>query len=158
MNKKFLKCGTLFLISCSILGSTIPAVTVFSDEVTITYNSENSSEKNELYNQLSAEKKGQFDELVSNLNLSEQEQLDLLQQYKEEHPRRAKRGIKSAIIKKVARFLAAKVGQKSVVEITDYLFEWQDNLEAGAENYLVQYGWDRNIAHWTIKTVSFIFL
>ncbi|HEU3353265.1 TPA: hypothetical protein VVJ41_002079, partial [Streptococcus pneumoniae] len=54
MNKKFLKCGTLFLISCSILGSTIPAVTVFSDEVTITYNSENSSEKNELYNQLSA--------------------------------------------------------------------------------------------------------
>ncbi|HEU6142367.1 TPA: hypothetical protein VVR69_002132, partial [Streptococcus pneumoniae] len=50
MNKKFLKCGTLFLISCSILGSTIPAVTVFSDEVTITYN----SEKNELYNQLSA--------------------------------------------------------------------------------------------------------
>ncbi|MDS3113326.1 hypothetical protein G9P88_27955, partial [Klebsiella pneumoniae] len=95
MNKKFLKCGTLFLISCSILGSTIPAVTVFSDEVTITYNSENNSEKNELYNQLSAEKKGQFDELVSNLNLSEQEQLDLLQQYKEEHPRRAKRGIKS---------------------------------------------------------------
>lgn len=45
MNKKFLKCGTLFLISCSILGSTIPAVTVFSDEVTITYNSENNSEK-----------------------------------------------------------------------------------------------------------------
>ncbi|PHU46234.1 hypothetical protein CSW77_26870, partial [Shigella flexneri] len=38
-----------------------------------TYNSENNSEKNELYNQLSAEKKGQFDELVSNLNLSEQE-------------------------------------------------------------------------------------
>ncbi|HEU3761336.1 TPA: hypothetical protein VVK09_002231, partial [Streptococcus pneumoniae] len=54
MNKKFLKCGTLFLISCSILGSAIPAVTVFSDEVTITYNSENNSEKNELYNQLSS--------------------------------------------------------------------------------------------------------
>ena len=154
MNKQFLKYGALCGLLCMSLGNVLPITTVRADEIGIHYR----SEKTNLYNQLPDEKKLQFNELVSALNLNEEEQLDLLKQYKEEHPRRAKRGLKSAVIKKVARFLAKKVAQKSVVEITNYLFEWQDNLEAGAENYLVEQGWDRNIAHWTIKTASFIVL
>ena len=154
MSKKLFKYGTLCAVSLTMLGTVAPSLTVFADEVVVNY----SSRKNELYNQLPADKKIQFNELVNALSLTEDKQLELLQQYKQEHPRRVRRGVKSAVIKKVARFLAGKLGQKSLVEVTNYLFEWQDNLEAGAENYLVKHGWNRTTAHWTVKTASFIFL
>lgn len=60
--------------------------------------------------------------------------------------------------KKVVRWLTAKAGEKSIADITNYLFEWQDNLEQGAENWLVNHGCNRTASHWTVKTASFIFL
>ena len=69
------------------------------------------------------------------------------------------KGWKSAAVKKAAKWLAGVIGSKSVADITDYLFEWQDDLEAGCENFLVdECGWDEDVAHWTVKTASFIFL
>lgn len=143
---------TLFSATITAQNPLIP-IKVSADETIV-----NKSEKDDLYIQLPTDKKEQFDEIVAALSLSENEQLDLLKAYQQEHPRRRKRGVKSAVIKKVARFIATKLGQKSLVEVTNYLFEWQDNLETGAENYLVKYGWNRNLAHWTVKTASFIFL
>lgn len=85
------------------------------------------------------------------------EQLQILKE-KYESDRQPTPCWKIAIIKKIAKWLVAKTGEKTVSDVTNYLFERQDNLEQGAENWLVNHGWNRTKAHWTVKTASFIFL
>lgn len=66
---------------------------------------------------------------------------------------------KNTDVTRAAKWLAGVIGSKSISDITDYLFKWQDDLEKGCENFLVeQCGWNRTAAHWTVKTASFIFL
>lgn len=114
---------------------------------------------NKLYNSLTNSKKQEFNILVKGANLTLDEQLEILKTREKEINHVESKGAKSAVVKKVAKWLAAKAGEKSIADITDYLFEWEDNLEQGAENYLVdKCGWNRTAAHWTVKTASFIFL
>ena len=48
------------------------------------------------------------------------------------------------------------MGQKSIAEISDFLFGWQDDLEAGIAAYLLRNGWNREVANWTAKSIMFI--
>ncbi|WP_159591064.1 hypothetical protein [Streptococcus halichoeri] len=138
-------------------GSSISPITNVLASETSTISATNINEFNKYYNDLSDNKKIEFKNLVKNANLSPEEQLQILKD-KYNADRTPTPRWKSAVIKKVARWLAIKAGTKSVSDITNYLFEWQDNLEQGAENWLVEQGWNRAAAHWTVKTASFIFL
>ncbi|OTN82231.1 hypothetical protein [Enterococcus faecium] len=140
------------------VGSAIsPIENVFADDQSTTIISQENTEFNKYYNDLSDSKKVEFKNLVEGANLSKDEQLQILKE-KYTADREPTLRWKTAVIKKVARWLAAKAGEKSIADITNYLFEWQDNLEQGAENWLVNHGWNRTTAHWTVKTASFIFL
>ncbi|MBF6978223.1 hypothetical protein IU403_03585 [Aerococcaceae bacterium zg-BR22] len=63
---------------------------------------------------------------------------------------------KVAIVKKAARLHAQKLGQKSLAEITDFLFGWQDNLEEGMARFLLRSGWNKDVAYWTAISIMFI--
>lgn len=111
---------------------------------------------NDLFKKLNKEKQNEFIELAKELNLTYQEQIQFLQE-KEASKNQLTARWKTAIIKKAAKLLAAKIGSKSVADITDYLFEWENDLQTGMENYLVyKLGWNRTAAHWTAKSVMFI--
>lgn len=150
------KIVVLGLTTLAFGSSIAPITNVFASELnTVSITSSNEFDK--YYNDLSNEKKIEFNYLVENAHLSLDEQLQILKdKYKADRTPTPR--WKAAVVKKVARWLAAKVATKSVSDITNYLFEWQDNLEQGAENWLVEQGWDRTAAHWTVKTASFIFL
>lgn len=148
----------ILAITFVTVGSAIsPIENVFADDQSTTIISQENTEFDKYYNDLSDSKKAEFKNLVEGANLSKDEQLQILKE-KYTADRQPTPRWKSAVVKKVARWLAAKAGEKSIVDITNYLFEWQDNLEQGAENWLVNHGWNRTAAHWTVKTASFIFL
>ena len=65
-------------------------------------------------------------------------------------------GVSSTVIRKAASLLAKKMGQKSIAEISDFLFGWQDDLEAGIAAYLLRNGWNRDVTNWTAKSIIFI--
>ncbi|ANU71630.1 hypothetical protein [Enterococcus faecalis] len=156
---KYLKKAVILGLTITTVGSAVSPVTnVFASEAIEAYNSsKNSIELDKYFNDLSDSKKAEFRELVKGANLSPNEQLQILKE-KYDSDREIAPRWKTAVIKKVAKWLAAKAGEKSIADITNYLFEWQDNLEQGAENWLVDHGWNRTAAHWTVKTASFIFL
>lgn len=145
----------LGLTLITVGGSIAPVTNVFASEKATNFTATNEFDK--YYNDLSNEKKVEFERLVSGAHLSQVEQLQILKE-KYESDRQLTPRWKIAVIKKIAKWLVAKTGEKTVSDVTNYLFEWQDNLEQGAENWLVNHGWNRTAAHWTVKTASFIFL
>ncbi|MDA2566429.1 hypothetical protein PDQ34_21010 [Bacillus cereus] len=156
----------IFKVSSTALALSIgftalaPTSLAFADEkdvnISVISNNNTDINFNQLYNQLNENKKEEFLNIVRESNLSFQEQIQLLQD-RENSSYEATPRWKAAIIKKAAKLLAAKIGSKSVADITDYLFEWEDNLEQGMQNYLVyKLGWNKTAAHWTAKSVMFI--
>lgn len=155
--KSFNKAVILSLTFVTIGSSLSPVTNVFASELSSVSISNENKDFDKYYNDLSDSKKDEFRSLVKDANLSPDEQLQILKE-KYEADREATPRWKTAVVKKVAKWLAAKAGEKSIADITNYLFEWQDNLEQGAENWLVAHGWNQTAAHWTVKTASFIFL
>lgn len=147
--------GAVLVVSGSMV---VPETSAFATDTSQTYNSiQKSDEFDKYFNDLSEDKKIEFQTLVKEANLSRDEQLQILKE-KYNSDREITFRWKGAVIKKVARWLADKVGEKSVSSVTNYLFEWQDNLKQGDENYFIHHGWNRTATHWAVKTASFIFL
>jgi len=108
------------------------------------------------YRELDSTKKAEFEYIVEGLNLSESEQLQLLKDRSVEQSTVTPRW-KTAIIKKAAALIAAKVGSKTVADITNFLFSWEDDLQMGIEKALIKYGhFNKTVAHWTAKSIMFI--
>lgn len=116
---------------------------------------------NELYKKLDVDSQKLFIEILNGANLTYSQQVQLLQDKEEfieqENKSLHKSKWKAAVIRKAAQILAAKIGSKSVADITNYLFEWEDDLQEGMEHYLVdELGWNETAAHWTAKSVMFV--
>ncbi|ARF67779.1 hypothetical protein B7C51_07950 [Paenibacillus larvae subsp. pulvifaciens] len=110
----------------------------------------------DLYKRLTKDKQKEFMEIVKGTNLNYQQQVQLLKD-RENMGQEQEKTLKVSLIKKAAKILAAKLGEKSIADIADYLFDWEDNLQQGIENYLVdKAGWNTTVAHWTAKTIMFI--
>lgn len=60
-------------------------------------------------------------------------------------------------LKKCAKKFGLKMGETSLADFTDYLFDWEDNLEYGIERFLItKWGWNKVVAHWASKTIMFV--
>lgn len=120
-----------------------------------------------LYKILPKYKEYDLDELKRDIDLSKEEENFLKNQYLKTHNQTAirwkvsaiKKVIKVAkpILKKAAKKFGMKIGEKSIADFTDYLFDWEDNIQGGIESFLVnEWGWNRTAAHWTAKTIMFV--
>ncbi|MED3352976.1 hypothetical protein P4388_31140 [Bacillus thuringiensis] len=135
-----------------------PNTTPTKQQITNQENTDITTHK--LYKELDVDSQKLFIEIVNGANLPYPQQVQLLQdkdRFIEEENNSSMHTWKTALVKKAAKLLAAKIGSKSVADITDYLFEWEDDLQQGMENYLVyKLGWNKTAAHWTAKSVMFI--
>ncbi|MCY9512239.1 hypothetical protein M5W68_20225 [Paenibacillus larvae] len=145
------------LVLSSIGGSYALANSSHSTGVKYTSSYEDGDITNhDLYKRLTKDKQKEFMEIVKGTNLNFQQQVQLLKDRKNMGQEQEKT-LKVSLIKKAAKILAAKLGEKSIADIADYLFDWEDNLQQGIENYLVdKAGWNTTVAHWTAKTIMFI--
>lgn len=150
--KKFI----LSLVSVSLLSSALPFQPVSANNEDVkeasfipTY----SIYKSEDYLSLSNKEKTQFNELVNSGVFSNQELESIL---KDKRKNKSPFRWKIAAIKKAARFISKKLGTKTVAEISDFLFGWQDNLEEGIALLLLRNGWNREVARWTARSIMFI--
>lgn len=110
-------------------------------------------------NQLTEEEKRQFNQLKKSGIFSEYELHEILKEkiyYSSTSTMIQLSGVSSTVIRKAASLLAKIMGQKSIAEISDFLFGWQDDLEAGIAAYLLRNGWNRDVANWTAKSIMFI--
>ncbi|MGG0256904.1 hypothetical protein ABEY61_28330 [Bacillus toyonensis] len=158
--KIIIKISSAALVSSFIGAALTPTTSVFASEkeqnILEISNTETDITLNHLYNKLSKNKKKEFLNIVKESNLNFQEQVQLLQDRKNNIHSSQQRW-KISIVKKAAQLLAIKIGSKSVADITDYLLSWEDDLQQGMENYLVyELGWDQSVAYWTAKSVMFI--
>lgn len=114
-------------------------------------------------------KQEELDELQRELNLSQDDVKFLEEQYVnyhsnsslEESKLKAKivlKVLKAAkpVIKKACKMFGLKMGEKSFADFTDYLFEWEGDLQTGIENSLMKVGMPKTAAHWTAKTIMFV--
>ena len=153
MNKKFK--FTSAILSAGLLITPISGLVSNYDNVAKAHN-KNQDELKTLYNKLEYKNKIKFKKLKKELNLTREQQIEILKD-KEIMDKQPTERWKSAAIRKVAKWIAAKVGSKSVADITDYLFEWEDDLQKGIENWLVEKtGMLRSDAYWIAKTAMFI--
>ncbi|QWQ38597.1 hypothetical protein KMP11_06525 [Gemella sp. zg-570] len=144
------------VLSASLLITPIYALTHNYKNVVRAAELSNNDEFQRLYNRLNYNKKIEFNKLKKELKLTKKQQLEILKD-KEIMDNQPTDRWKLAVIKKIAKWISLKVGEKSVAEITDYLLEWEDDLQTGIENFLVEYcGFSRGSAHWTAKTAMFI--
>lgn len=154
MNKKLSKKIVAISTAGVLVFSFIPLSGISAKEATVSQEVKN----DELYENLSGDKKKEFKEIVDGLDLNKEEQEELLEQ-REDEKSTATVQWKTAVIKKAAEIIAAKTGEKSVAEVTDFLFEWEDDLQTGMEKALVKYGhFNDTVAHWTAKSVMFVLL
>ncbi|RGB74915.1 hypothetical protein [Anaerococcus nagyae] len=162
LNKK------LFAITMAILIFSQTTVPVFASSYN-KYKSSNDEVKYEslLANNLPDYKKSELLELKNELDLNYEEINFLEEQYLINHSgtelrwkvSAVKKVIKVAkpILKKAAKKFGVKMGEKGIADLTDYLFEWEDDLQNGIENFLInKWGWNKTAAHWTAKTIMFV--
>ncbi|CAK1250505.1 hypothetical protein [Fructobacillus fructosus] len=152
-----LKISAIALASLTLMGSASPILSASADS-NITQSAQtvpsHSQQFNDLYQQLDESDKEEFNQIINSLNLSEEEQIDLLQQRIENDVPSFR--WKTAIIKAAARILAAKLGEKSVADWTDFLFDWEDNFEGGIRYALIHYGnFNSTAAYWTARSIVF---
>lgn len=154
INKKILS-GSLAM--CILASSSL---TIASSNFSVQENSESKSVvkdfQNTHYKNLTDKQKVEFNEISKHLNLSAIEQEELLREKYENDTAIAPRGVKTSIIKKAAKLLAAKVGSATIAEVTDFLFGWQNDLQTGMEVFLINHGWNKTVAHWTAKSIMFV--
>lgn len=133
--------------------------TVLNTNVTNIKNKVSDIKSNQLYKQLSSDKKQEFNGLIKSKTFDNQELLQILQDREKEHPSSPlfHAEWKTSVIKTVAKLVASKVGEKSVSDVTDFLFSWEGPLQDGIEYYLIHYGhFNPTVAHWTAKSIMFI--
>ncbi len=116
---------------------------------------------------LSPEKEEQLMEIANEFNLSTQEIKELRYLYNEHSTTIIPRGrigiilkiVKAAkpIIIKACKMFGVKMAEKSLADFSDFLFEWQGDLQDGIENFLINYwNWNETAAHWTAKSIMFV--
>lgn len=116
---------------------------------------------------LSPEKEEQLMEIANEFNLSTQEIKELRDLYNEHSTTIIPRGrigiilkiVKAAkpIIIKACKMFGVKMAEKSLVDFSDFLFEWQGDLQDGIENFLInRWNWNETAAHWTAKSIMFV--
>lgn len=157
--KKSLVIGAVALTISPVASTALSSATVYAHEAEqATIHKKDTQDEiiEEQTNKLPDDKKKEFNELVQSGYFSKTEQVKLLQAYTTENGNFSTRSVKTKAIKKLAKWLAAKVGSKTIADITDYLFGWQDDLQTGAENFLVDHGWNRTVAHWSVKSIMFV--
>lgn len=104
----------LGLTLITVGGSIVPVTNVFASEKATNFTATNEFDK--YYNDLSNEKKAEFERLVSGAHLSQVEQLQILKE-KYESDRQPTPRWKIAVIKKIAKWLVAKTGEKTVSDV-----------------------------------------
>ena len=116
---------------------------------------------------LSPQKEEQLMEIAKQLNLTEQEVQELRDLYNKHSsttmPMR-KIGIITKIVKvskpiiiKAAKAIGIKISEKTFADFTDFLFDWQGNLQDGIESFLINYlKFNETVAYWTAKTIMFV--
>lgn len=61
------------------------------------------------------------------------------------------------VLTKAAKWVGGKFTEKAMAGLTDYLFDWQDDLKEGIRSFLVdRLGWADWVARWAAKTIMFL--
>lgn len=154
MKKRFL----IYALIGSMLITPLSYVSASDTNVVSTESSFNELEY--FYNHLSETDKETYNELIKHLDLNEQDKLLILREKATTNFEKQLRW-KISAVKKVAQVLAKflkSIGiSKGVVGITNYLFEWENDLQKGIEEFLYRYTpLNRTLAYWTAKTIMFI--
>ena len=155
INKKIIALLTVSVVSMGAISptfqtfaDTVPATTISTDENFLT-----------LYNTLSDDKKAEFVAVVQENHLTVDEQYKVLNDYVNKSPMpRWKLTVLKEAVKYAAKLVGAKIGEKTIADFVNYLTNFEDHIQAGLENGMVKYFHiSSNTAHWTAKTVVFIF-
>lgn len=115
----------------------------------------------------SPQKEEQLMEIAKQLNLTEQEVQELRDLYNKHSSTTmpmGKIGIITKIVKvskpiiiKAAKAIGIKISEKTFADFTDFLFDWQGNLQDGIESFLINYlNFNETVAYWTAKTIMFV--
>lgn len=165
MKENTRKTITLSMAVLTLMQTALPVSAMSGDQ--LVKNSERGKIEERQLRMLPKNKQLELIELKKELNLTEEEVLFLEAQYLE-HCGDPEFVGKGAIIRKIAKVakpifrkaekkFGVKMGQKTLAEFTDYLFEWEGKIQDGIENFLVhKWGWNRKAAHWAAKTIMFI--
>lgn len=111
---------------------------------------------------LTEEKINEFNALINEFNLSQEEQLKLLNDYKDIHSEKIEEKWGMQVIKKAAKYavelIGAKVAEKRIADWVDYVFEYQDRIQIAMEEACIKYfNASENTAHWVAKTLMLMF-
>lgn len=152
---KQLSIKTVFItLVLSLIMTILTPFTSFAAETTI-----EDITNNPVYRTLTDAQKQDFADISQGLNLSYTDQADLLNQYAANRPSTGRFQLqwKTTLIKAAAKLLAAKLGEKSIADFTDFLFGWEGSLQNGIQYYLIHYAhWNSTAAYWTAKSIVFI--
>src|SRR5699024_7291222 len=175
IKKKLKKLGVTTLSATMLATGILPAISHAQDNKTknnsISINSKKLSTTNlgtqfteqiqKYYNMLSDNKKQEFNSLIKEFQLTENQQLQVLldkEIAKNSPTPKWKLAIIKKAIKYAARILGTKLSEKGLADIIDYLTDFEDDLQTGFENAFVKYlHVSRTAAHWAAKTIMFIF-
>ena len=111
---------------------------------------------------LTEEKINEFNALINEFNLSQEEQLKLLNDYKDIHSEKIEEKWGMQVIKKAAKYavelIGAKVAEKRIADWVDYVFEYQDRIQIAMEEACIKYfNVSENTADWVAKTLMLMF-
>lgn len=111
---------------------------------------------------LMEEKIIEFNALINEFNLSQEEQLKLLNDYKDIHSEKIEEKWGMQVIKKAAKYavelIGAKVAEKRIADWVDYVFEYQDRIQIAMEEACIKYfNASENTTHWVAKTLMLMF-
>lgn len=116
---------------------------------------------------LSPQKEEQLMEIAKQLNLTEQEVQELRDLYNKHSSTTMPMGkigiitkivnVSKPIIIKAEKAIGIKISEKTFADFTDFLFDWQGNLQDGIESFLINYlKFNETVAYWTAKTIMFV--
>lgn len=122
---------------------------------------------NGTYNQISAEKERELQELAREFNMSQNDIAELRELYLENSSQiiaRIKLGpvlkvikVCKPVLRKACIMFGVKMFEKDLVDLTDYIFRWQGKVEDGIKNFLIEkWGWNGTAADWTARTIMFV--
>ena len=164
MKYNLIKKNLLILVLTTLIGTQTLPITTFAnisnnDDSIHTFTRKDSS--------LLHEKEKELEELSKEFNLNEkeiQDLRDLYNEYTDMTVTREKLEVITKILKvcqpvmvKATKLFEVTFTEKSLCDLYDYLIEWQDDLENGIKNFLInKYNWNQTAANWTAKSIMFI--
>lgn len=165
--KKVIKLVTITAASTILGSAVVPSVVSFADTTNnnsvIVKTNDGTKSFDELYSELSSEKKQEFQDIVNTQGLNYSQQYQLLQDRNAQTtPSRFPSKWKVSVLKKAveygAKILGAKMGEKTATDFVNYLTDFEGNIQTGLENGMVKYlHVNRTAAKWAAKTVVFVF-